>query len=73
MNELTKVWQVWNRTKISRLKCNTHKNIRENRVETAQVDNKILRATNDVFKVECCGSSLLTSIRKRILGKIVDF
>jgi hypothetical protein len=32
---------------------------------------KILRATSDVFKVERCGSSLLTSNRKMNLGKLL--
>jgi hypothetical protein len=37
MDELTKVWQVWNRTKIRcRLECDTHKNVRANRVKKAK-------------------------------------
>jgi hypothetical protein len=52
------------------LVCDTHKNVRANRVETAQKNNeKKLRATSDVFKVEHCGSSLLTSNRKNEFGE----
>jgi hypothetical protein len=58
MDELTKMWQVWDRTKINRLECDTHKNV---------------RATKNVFKVKRCGSSLLTSNRKMNLEKTVDF
>jgi hypothetical protein len=37
MDELTKVWQVWNRTKIKcRLECDTHKNVRANRVKITE-------------------------------------
>jgi hypothetical protein len=69
------VWQVWNRTKIKcRLECDTHKNVRANRIKitktktcagvgTAQKNNEKILAS-DVFKVERCGSSLLTSNRK---------
>jgi hypothetical protein len=63
MDELTKVWQVWNRTKINcRLECDKHKNVRANRVETGK--KNIYMSFSDVFKVEHCGSSLLTSNRK---------
>jgi hypothetical protein len=55
MDELMKVWQVWNRTKINcGLECDTHTNVRANRVKTAQENNE----------VERCGSSLLSSNRK---------
>jgi hypothetical protein len=33
MDKFTKVWQIWNRTKINRLECDTHKNIRANRIK----------------------------------------
>ncbi len=72
MDKLTKVWQVWNRTKINRLECDTHKNVRANRVKLCKWTTRKLRATKNVFKVECCGSSLLTSNRKIwVLGKLL--
>jgi hypothetical protein len=40
MDELTKMWQVWNKMKINRLECDTHKYVRANRVETAQKNNE---------------------------------
>jgi hypothetical protein len=37
MDELTKVKQVWNRTKIKcRLECDTHKIVRANRVKITE-------------------------------------
>jgi hypothetical protein len=70
MDKLTKVWQVWNRTKIKhRLECDTHKKIRANRVETAQENNEKIRVKSDVFRVKRCGSSLLTSKRKNEFEK----
>ncbi len=72
MDKLTKVWQVWNRTKINRLECDTHKNVRANRVKLWKWTTRKLRATKNVFKVECCGSSLLTFNRKIwVLGKLL--
>jgi hypothetical protein len=70
MDDLTKVWQVWNRTKINcRLECDTHENVRANRAETAQENNEKIKVTSDVFKLERCGSSLLTSNRKNEFEK----
>ncbi len=51
MGELTKMWH-------------TKKNARVNRVELCKQTMRKLRATKNVFKVERCGSSLLTSNRK---------
>ncbi len=51
MGELTKMWH-------------THKNARGNRVKLCKQTMGKLRATKNVFKVERCGSSLLTSNRK---------
>jgi hypothetical protein len=47
----------------------THKKLRANRVETALENNKKIRVTSDMFKVEHCGSSLLTSNRKNEFEK----
>jgi hypothetical protein len=69
MDELTKVRQVWDRTKLNRLECDTHKKVRANRVKLCKRTTRKLRATKNVFKVECCGSSLLTSDRKMNLEK----
>jgi hypothetical protein len=52
MDRLTKVWQVWNRTKINRAEFNTHKKVRANRVETVPKNYEKLRATSYMFKVE---------------------
>ncbi len=72
MDELTKVWQVWNRTKINRLECDSHKNVNANRVKLCKRTTRKLRATKNLFKVEHCGSSLLTSNRKIwVLGKLL--
>ncbi len=38
-------------------------------LETVQRNNKQIRATSDVFKVERCGSSLLSSNRKNEFEK----
>jgi hypothetical protein len=38
-------------------------------LETAQNNNKIMRALSDVFKIERCGRSPLTSNRKNEFGK----
>jgi hypothetical protein len=74
MNKLMKVWQVWNRTKINRLECDTHKKLRANRVKLCKRATRKLRATINVFKVERCGSSLRTFNRKNEFGKgIADF
>ncbi len=74
MDELTKVWQVWNRTKINRLECDTHKNVRANRVKLCKRTTRKLRAMKNVFKVERCGCSLLTSNRKIwVLGKLLIY
>jgi hypothetical protein len=40
--------------------------------KTAQNKNEKIRATSDVFKVECCGSFLPTSNRKNEVEKKVD-
>jgi hypothetical protein len=81
MDRLTKVWQVWNRTKIKcRLECDTHKNVRANRVKITETtmyagvencakEQRKIRAKSDVFKVQRCGSSLLTSNRKNEFEK----
>ena len=61
--------RVWNRTKINRLECDTHKNVRANRVKLCKRTTRKLRATKNVFKVERCGSSLLTSNRKLSLER----
>jgi hypothetical protein len=37
-------------------------------LETAQKNNEKIWATSDMLKVECCGSSLLTSNRKNEFG-----
>jgi hypothetical protein len=40
MDELTKVWQVWDRTKIKMwLECDTHKNKETNRVKNNLIQN----------------------------------
>jgi hypothetical protein len=59
MDELASLEQK----KINRLECDTHKNVRENRVKTVQANNEKTKRKN-VFKVKRCGSSLLTSNRK---------
>ncbi len=72
MDELTKVWKVWNRTRINRLECDTHKNVRANRAKLCKQTTRKLRAMKNVFKVERCGSSLPTSNRKMwVLGKLL--
>ncbi len=35
-----KVWQVWNRKKINRVECDTHNDLRANRVETVKKNNE---------------------------------
>jgi hypothetical protein len=41
--------------------------------QTVQTNNKKTESNENVFKVERCGSSLLTSNRKLNLEKTVDF
>jgi hypothetical protein len=53
--------------KINRLECDTHKNVRANRVKLCKQATKKLRVTKNVFKVERCGSSLLTCNKKKKL------
>jgi hypothetical protein len=66
MDELTKVWQVWNRTKLNSLECDTHKNVRVNRVKTVEGNDKKTKSN------EKCVQSLLTSNRKiSLLGKLL--
>jgi hypothetical protein len=72
-----KEWTNWRRcgkfgTEQKSLECDTHKNVRANRVKVCKQTTKKLRATNYLFKVEHCGSSLLTSNRKIWgLGKLL--
>jgi hypothetical protein len=40
MDKLMEMWQVWKRMKINRLECDTHKNVKANRVEIAQKKNE---------------------------------
>jgi hypothetical protein len=73
MDGLMKVWQVWNRTKIIRVECYTHKNVRANRVETVQKNNEKTKSN------ECSKSSvvvapcLLTTGQNEFWAEIVDF
>jgi hypothetical protein len=74
MGELTKMRQVWNRTKNHWVEMRHTLNVRANRVKLCNKQSRKLRATKNVFKVERCGSSLLTSNRKIEFGKkTVDF
>ncbi len=54
MDELTKVWQVWNRTKINRLECDKHKNVRANRVKTVQANNEETKSNKKLVVVALC-------------------
>jgi hypothetical protein len=70
MDKLTKMWQVWNRTKSIVGWNVTHTKLYEQTgLKTAQMNNKKIRATSDMFKVEHCGSSLRTSNRKNEFEK----
>ncbi len=62
------------------MECDTHKNVRANRVKITKIikyvgvgnyttNNEKLQSTSDMFKVERCGSSLLTSNRKNEFEK----
>jgi hypothetical protein len=82
MDELMKVWQVWNKNQnvgwnvthtkfkvMNRVKNNLIQNVCAGMsvslgLETAQNDNKKIQAMSNVFIMEHCGSSLLTSNRK---------
>jgi hypothetical protein len=69
MDELTIVWQVLDWTKNNRLECDTHKNVRANRVKLCKRTMRKLKAMKNMFKVERCVSSPLTSNRKNEFGK----
>jgi hypothetical protein len=57
MDELTKVWQVLDRTKINKLECETHKNARANRVKLCKRTTRKLRAAK-----KCSKSSVVVAL-----------
>jgi hypothetical protein len=72
MDELTKVWQVWNRTKINRLECDPHKNVNANRVKLCKRTTRKLRASNfpPYTHLEIRGRNGGTGRREGALNKI---
>ncbi len=66
MDGLTKVWQVWNRTKINRVECDTHKNVRANRVETVQTNYEKTKRNEKT----CSKSSVVVALYLLPTGKL---
>ncbi len=66
MDGLTKLWQVWNRTKINRVECDKHKNVRANSVETVQTNNEKTKSNEKT----CSKSSVVVALCLLPTGKL---
>jgi hypothetical protein len=66
MDRLMKMWQVWNTTKINRVECDSHKNVRANRVETVQTNNVKTESNEET----CSKSSVVVALCLLPTGKL---